>query len=194
MNGKRLYYWEREPGRLYTLAELRTEAEEAGFYWDFDDIITGSLEAGELRIKEEDIMDRTFLEELRAELRARRDRSAWGRGVVIYALELCDNLEELEPAEFMSWPAVKKALLNGATDWAEYSYSASSLIYDRDICERLCTPSERRRYRDGERDPRPGITWIDEQARALRWAQNRIEEAYRTITARQEVRQWHLSL
>ena len=189
MNGKRLYYWEREPGRLYTLAELRAEADAAGFFWDIDTIITEALEYGALRIKEEDIMDRSFLEELRAELRARRDRSAWDRGVVIYALELCDNLEEIEPAELMSWPAVKKALLNGAADWTEYSYSASALIYDSDIARRLCTPSELKRCRDGERDPRPGVSWLKEQARALRWAEHRIEEAYRTITAQQEARQ-----
>ena len=85
-----------------------------------------------------------IFDKLTAELEARKDRSAWDKGVTVYALELVEELKELatyegrnpEPgAECREW------MLNGARDWAPYSWGGSSLIYDCDIAARLCTPS-----------------------------------------------------
>lgn len=99
-----------------------------------------------------------------------RTRSAWQRGVIAYALELLGSVAERaayeghgpeDAAQFREW------LLNGARDWSEYSYGGSSLVYNGDIAERLCTPSELRKTRYGARNPNLAETWLDAQARAL---------------------------
>ena len=116
-----------------------------------------------------------------AELEARKDRSAWNKGVNEYALEFVENLEERveyegrnpEPgAECREW------LLNGAQDWSQYSWGGCSLIYDGDIAERLCTPSELRRNLNGKRRPNRQEEWLDVQARALYQACNRVSRLY----------------
>lgn len=108
--------------------------------------------------------------EIKKELEARKDRSAWSKGVTIYALELLEEYQEraayegreaADRAEFETW------LLNGADSWESYSYGGSSLIYNGDIAERLCCPSEYKRTREGERRPNSREEWLDVQARAL---------------------------
>ena len=86
-------------------------------------------------------------------------RSAWNRGVVRYAMELMNDVDGKEITE--------KNLLGGADNWREYSYGGCALISDGDICHRLCTPSEIKKTKDGERNPNKHETWIDVQARAL---------------------------
>ena len=90
-------------------------------------------------------------------------RSAWARGVKTYALELLENVQDWDGGENFR----RKEMLNGAQDWRQYSEGGCALIYDGDIAERLCTPSELKRTRDGERNPNGRETWIDCQARAL---------------------------
>ena len=94
-------------------------------------------------------------------------RSAWNKGVQAYALELLDdewiNLDNIKNGK----DELKTHLLNGAKNWREYSYGGCSLIYDGDIAERLCSPSELKKTRDGERNPNANETWLDCQARAL---------------------------
>lgn len=108
--------------------------------------------------------------EIKKELEARKDRSAWSKGVTMYALELLEEYQEraayegreaADRAEFEAW------LLNGADSWESYSYGGSSLIYNGDIAERLCCPSEYKRTREGERRPNSREEWLDVQARAL---------------------------
>lgn len=106
-------------------------------------------------------------------LQERKDRSAWNKGVTVYALEMIEEAqaagyEELTPKECES------VLLNGASSWEAYSYGGCSLIYDPDIAERLCTPSELKRTRHGERRPNSREEWLDTQARALFQAYKRI--------------------
>lgn len=101
-------------------------------------------------------------------------RSAWDKGVQAYALELLDNYEEAVKWAEDNGNAIPRlsesVLLNGATDWEQYSWGGSSLIYNADIAERLCNPSELRRSKGGERNPNSRETWCDVQARALRQA------------------------
>lgn len=94
-------------------------------------------------------------------------RSAWARGVQLYALDLLDDLTECTPQQLADPAAVRVALLNGAPNWAEYSWGGCALIYDPDIAAQLCTPSELRRTRNGERNPNRREKWLDVQARAL---------------------------
>lgn len=105
-------------------------------------------------------------------------RSAWGRGVKLYACELLGSLAECaewarkngEPSPLESRETVRAALLNGAEDWSQYSWGGCSLIYNGDIAERLCSHSELKRKRGGELPPNTAEDWLDVQARALRRA------------------------
>ena len=116
-----------------------------------------------------------------------KDRSAWKKGVTIYALEILDNLEEqidggyLTEEIFESPKLLDKAMLNGAKDWNQYSWGGCSLIYDGDIAERLCSPSELKKTRNGERKPNSGEEWLDVQARALSQAVRKIKVAVNTL-------------
>ena len=105
------------------------------------------------------------IDTIRATITNRRTRSAWDKGVTLYALELLDNLRDLPAAG--NRQEIKKALLNGARDWSEYSYGGCALIYDGDIAARLCSPSEFRRTRGGEWNPNRRENWLDVQTRAL---------------------------
>ena len=89
-------------------------------------------------------------------------RSAWSRGVKAYALELIEGLDGRD--------VTKEKLLNGADDWSTYSYGGCAFIYDADIAEALCNPSELKRTRNGDRQPNGHETWLDVQARALHQA------------------------
>lgn len=125
---------------------------------------------------------------IREALEASKERSAWGRGVQAYAVELVDNLQGRAEYEDRA-PAPKEVrewLLNGARSWSEYSWGGSALIYNGDIAARLCCPSELKQTRNGERRPNSREEWPDVQARALYQAANRVIKAYRA--ACEEVR------
>ena len=110
-------------------------------------------------------------------------RSAWAHGVKAYALELLDNLAELNADKLADPAAVRAALLNGAEDWQEYSRGGCSLIYDPDIAARVCTPSELKRTHNGERYPNSREIWLDVQARALSQAARLVCEAVKEVIA-----------
>ena len=122
------------------------------------------------------------IEKIREAIENKPTRSAWDRGVKSYAVDLLDELTEniqggyIDPEDLDSPALLKKALLNGAADWAQYSWGGCSLIYDGDVAERLCTPSELKRKRGGDLQPNSRETWLDVQARALyqaaRWIIN----------------------
>ena len=101
------------------------------------------------------------------------ERSAWARGVKGYAIELLENLEN-NPSlidEFNDGlPLRERDLLSGASDWVEYSYGGCSCIYNQDIAKKLCTPSELKKTRQGDRNPNANEEWLQCQARALKQA------------------------
>lgn len=126
----------------------------------------------------------TVFKKMVEELEARKDRSAWNRGVNAYAFELVEELERRAEYEGHNPEAGKECrewMLNGADDWSAYSWGGSSLIYNGDIAERLCSPSELKKTRDGERRPNSREEWLDVQARALFQACNRVARLYRSI-------------
>lgn len=129
----------------------------------------------------------TIYERMTKELEARKDRSAWGKGVTVYALELVEQLAEAAEggyisAEDLTAPRMlRKALLNGADDWSAYSWGGCSLIYNSDIAERLCSHSELKRTRNGERRPNSREEWLDTQARALSQAEARVQRVMRDV-------------
>ena len=125
-----------------------------------------------------------LIERFNVELNARKDRSAWDKGVTVYAFSLVEDLEEMIQY-YNRIPSnsseLKKWLLNGADNWQQYSWGGSSLIYNCDIAERLCTPSELKKTRNGERRPNCREEWLDVQARALYQACNRVAKIYNNL-------------
>ena len=107
-------------------------------------------------------------------------RSAWSRGVHAYAVELVESLDA--PADLSNETLLHKALLNGADDWQQYSEGGCALVYDADIAERLCSASELKRCKGGERQPNARENWIERQARALSQAASLVRRAYRKAT------------
>lgn len=125
-------------------------------------------------------------------LQQRKDRSAWDKGVTVYALEMVEQLAEaaeggyIDADDLLAPRMLRKALLNGADDWSAYSWGGFSLIYNGDIAARLCCPSELKRTRNGDRRPNSREEWLDTQARALFQAANRV---YKALRSAQEVQQ-----
>ena len=115
-----------------------------------------------------------------AALVARKDRSAWDKGVTAYAFDLLDKYQkraEYEGREAASRKELEEWLLNGASTWSKYSWGGFALVCNRDIEQRLCSPSELKRTRNGERCPNSREEWLDVQAIALAQAAKRLINA-----------------
>ena len=108
-------------------------------------------------------------------------RSAWSRAVYTYASELVGGLDS--SVDLSNETLLRKALLNGASDWQQYSEGGCALVYDADIAERLCSPSGLKRCKGGERQPNARETWLDCQARALGQAASLVRRAYAKAAA-----------
>ena len=127
------------------------------------------------------------IEKLYQSIESEKQRSAWDKGVTQYALELVEQLSEqinggyFEELDLTEPKKVRAALLNGAANWSQYSLGGSALIYNGDIAERLCNPSELKKTRNGERRPNSREEWLDVQARALYQAANRVCRHIRTL-------------
>lgn len=127
------------------------------------------------------------IEKLYQSIESEKQRSAWDKGVTQYALELVEQLGEqinggyFEELDLTEPKKVRAALLNGAVNWSQYSWGGCSLIYNSDIAERLCCPSELKKTRNGERRPNSREEWLDTQARALFQAANRVCRHIRTL-------------
>lgn len=114
------------------------------------------------------------IQSIKKALEERTDRSTWDKAVTIYALELLEDFSDDEEV-------TKENLLNGAKDWYQYSWGGCSLIYNSDIAERVCTPSELKKRNNGEWKPNKNEEWLDVQARALFQACNRIMRTKRSL-------------
>ena len=129
-------------------------------------------------------MENIYTNELRTLVEQIPNTSAWKRGVKEYTDELLDNLEE-RAQSYERLPRNEKELeewlLNGAMSWDEYSYGGCSLIYNGDIAEKLCTPSELKKKDGGRRAPNSRESWLDVQARALYQAWGRITRKFRLL-------------
>ena len=127
------------------------------------------------------------IEKLYQSIESEKQRSAWNKGVTQYALEMVEQLSEqinggyFEELDLTESKKVRAALLNGAANWSQYSWGGCSLIYNSDIAERLCCPSELKKIRNGERRPNSREEWLDVQARALYQAANRICRHIKTL-------------
>lgn len=114
-------------------------------------------------------------------LKGRKDRSSWERGVIAYAIDMLEGLEDAP--ELLGGEQTRELLLNGAGSWERYSWGGCAYVYDADIARALCTPSELRRTRVGERRPNAREEWLDVQARACAQACARILKAIAAATS-----------
>lgn len=101
-----------------------------------------------------------------------KNASKWKKGVKSYALNLIDSLPDdytlnLHRDSSVCFSEFEKKLLNGARDWTAYSYGGCAEIYDEDIAQKLCTPTELKKTKGGEKNPNAYENWLDLQARAL---------------------------
>lgn len=111
-----------------------------------------------------------MFEFMRKQVEAKKARSAWDKGVKLYALEMIDEM-----IERTTWDndlptnagQLRRWALNGASDWQQYSEGGCALIYNRQIAERLCTATELKRTDNGRKNPNASENWIECQARAL---------------------------
>ena len=129
-------------------------------------------------------MENVYTNELRKLVAEFPNRSAWKKGVKEYADEFLNNLEEksqLNGRLPKDEKELKEWLLNGAISWDEYSYGGCSLIYDGQIAERLCTPSEFKKKDGGRIAPNSNESWLDVQIRALYQACLRIKSKFRLL-------------
>ena len=130
-------------------------------------------------------MENTYTVELEKLVKELPATSAWKRGVKDYAYELLDTLEDM--AQYhgrlpKNESELKEWLLNGARDWAEYSRVGNALVYDSQIAERLCTPSELKKKDDGRLAPNSNESWLDVQTRALYQACMEITRKFRLLS------------
>ncbi len=91
-------------------------------------------------------------------------RSAWARGVKDYAADLLDTCDQ------EGYEPTKENMLNGAQDWNQWAYGGCGLVYDSDIADRMCSPSEFKRVKGGDNQPNSRETWLDVEARAVHQA------------------------
>ena len=105
--------------------------------------------------------------------------SAWNRGVILYAFDILDEIDDIQTRYNVPVPQNKselKEMLTCHSSWKEYSYGGNSLVYNYDIAERLCTKSEFKKKKEGILMPNNQETWLDVQARALSQAFDKITE------------------
>ena len=104
-------------------------------------------------------------------------RSTWQRAVQEDAgwllWEFMDGHYEdiaVDVIAFENIESFERALRNGAESWEDFSEGGSALIYNKDIAEHYCTPSELKKNHNGEKAPNSKEGWLDVQARALQQA------------------------
>ena len=114
--------------------------------------------------------------QLYGKIEAMKCNSAWSRGVKEQALELVEGAE----VELTHENALEE-LLNGAESWSEYSNGGNALVYNGDIAERYCTPSELNKKKGGELSPNSREDWLDVQARALLQSYRLVYGALRSL-------------
>lgn len=125
----------------------------------------------------------TRIQRIREYIEQQNPRSAWGKGVKGYALDLVQNVEDgidggyIDETALNSMQKMDDAMLNGASDWKQYSWGGCAYCYNWQIAEALCTPTELKKTRNGQRKPNPREDWLDVQARALYQAARMVHEA-----------------
>lgn len=131
----------------------------------------------------------TMKEKLINAINEKKARSVWNNGVMLYAVDMVEGLDEPEQAKLdtiaatscLYWDPLKRLFLNGAENWKEYAITGGGLVFYSDIAERLCTPSELKRNDYGNRAPNSRESWYDVEARALTQAFSLIFRCFKEV-------------
>lgn len=115
------------------------------------------------------------------QIEKRPARSAWSKGIVVYADMITQDFSEKELIDSFRSGKLEETLLNGARNWKEYSYGGLALITDEIIAETLCAPYELKATDNGRKRPNRCEIWLDVQARALFQACALIKDTMREI-------------
>lgn len=109
------------------------------------------------------------IKELIYKLENQKARSKWQKGVLIYSVMLLERIQDdyNQINDNITFQDLEVLLLNGAKNWGKYSWGGNALIYNEDIAKMLATPSELKKYNNGEKKPNHKEEWLDIQARAL---------------------------
>lgn len=109
------------------------------------------------------------LTDIQKQLENQKARSCWARGVLNFAIDLVGDAIENNGADFTpsSSRELERLLLNGAENWEKYSRGGCALVSNVSIAEALCTPSELKKTKNGQRKPNKNEERLDAQARAL---------------------------
>ena len=102
-------------------------------------------------------------------------RCAWTFGVHCYAVDMFSEYIGRMGLDIWDESAgigkiTEEDLLDGAKDWLQYSRDGNSLVYNKDICCRLCNRRDQERTQDGKLPPDDHEDWLDFQAGALQQA------------------------
>ena len=108
-----------------------------------------------------------------------------------YADDLVETIIEIN--NDLNSIKVKDALKNEKTllsfftgedckNFYDYSYKGYSLCYDYQICERICTPSEQKRYNYGSRMFSKNQDWLEVQAIYLEISAEIVIDCYKELT------------
>ena len=110
-------------------------------------------------------------------LKAVKCRSAWSRGVKVYAYMLLDDIFlHSDYKAINDCKSLHAVLLNGKKNWHQFSWGGYALLYDEDIAENLCSPSELKKCKNGMLRPNKKEQWFDVQAKALFQAEKLIKD------------------
>nr|DAH29560.1 MAG TPA: hypothetical protein [Caudoviricetes sp.] len=92
-----------------------------------------------------------------------KPRSAWARGVNNIAMDIANDIvveaDGNDAPHFYSVDDFSKHFYG--VSLREAVDGGSFLIYDTDIAENFCTPSELKRTKNGEYNPNRSETWLD---------------------------------
>ena len=110
-------------------------------------------------------------------LKAVKCRSAWSKGVKVYAYMLLDDIFlHSDYKSITDFKSLHRELLHGEKNWHQFSSCGYASLYDEDIAENLCSPSELKKCKNGMLRPNKQEQWLDVQARALFQAENLIKD------------------
>lgn len=119
--------------------------------------------------------------DIAAEIEKKSMQSAWGKGVKSWALSLLlDKIQE-RVSEVASLQELEDMALNGAKSWRNYCEGGCAIIYDTNIAEQFCSPSELRKTNGGIKAPNARETWMDVQCRAAVQAWSLISDTFETL-------------
>lgn len=128
------------------------------------------------RLKKEEIHMKRLQLKKQLKVQKAKARSYWERGVYVYTFLILGHVDKDVDITTNNL----SVLLNGARNWQQYSEAGNAFVSDLTIAETLCTPSELKKTKGGERNPNRRETWLDVQARALYQAAEKIK---RTLVA-----------